>query len=104
MDSSGAFKHRHAIFELERKNKLAAICDNNVCVAAGCLVCSGFSSDEVSLRAAAFVDRVLTGEKPADLPVEQLTKSHFSVNLKTVSALGITIPKSVLVRADQVIE
>jgi putative ABC transport system substrate-binding protein len=72
--------------------------------AAGCLMSYGQDFSDVSRRAASFVDKILKGNKPADIPVEVLTTFQLTINLKTAKALGLTIPESFLLRADEVIE
>jgi len=96
--------HRARIAELAAKSRLSTTCPAMLYVEAGCLMSYGASFRDLHRRAAYFVDKILKGTKPADLPVEQPTKFELVLNMKTAKALGLTIPQSVLVRADQVIE
>jgi putative tryptophan/tyrosine transport system substrate-binding protein len=97
-------KDRQAIVELAAKHRLPTLYDRKEAVEAGGLIAYGPSLTEAYRRAATFVDKIIKGARPADLPVEQPTKFELVINLKTAKALGLTIPQSVLLRADQVIE
>jgi len=98
------FAHRARIAELALKNRLPTMCAAREYVEAGCLMGYAASWNELWRRAAYFVDRILKGAKPADLPVEQPTKFELVINRKTAKALGLTIPQSVLLRADELIQ
>ena len=102
----GAFTytHRAKLVQLALKHRLPGIYWARDYVDEGGLMSYGASFDDVGRRAAYFVDRILKGAKPADLPVEQPTKFELVINLKTAKALGLTIPQSVLLRAGEVIE
>jgi putative ABC transport system substrate-binding protein len=95
--------HRTQAVELAVKNRLPVIYRNRVDVEAGGLVSYGVNLTDLDRRAATYVDRILKGAKPGDLPVEQPTKFEFVINLKTAKQIGLTIPPNVLARADKVI-
>jgi putative tryptophan/tyrosine transport system substrate-binding protein len=96
--------HRTQIVELAAKNRLPAMYPWSEFTESGGLMAYSANGAEMYRRSATFVDRILKGAKPADLPVEQPTKFELVINLKTAKTLGLTIPPSLLARADQVIE
>jgi putative ABC transport system substrate-binding protein len=98
------FSERRRIVELAIKNRLPTFFHLREYVEAGALLSYGVNLPDLSRRAATYVDRILKGVKPADLPVEQPTKFELVINLKTAKALGLTIPPAVLARADEVIQ
>jgi len=102
----GAFTYRYraTLVQAALKHRLPGIYWVRDFVEEGGLMSYGVSFGDVGRRAAYFVDRILRGAKPADLPVEQPTKFELAINLKTAKALGLTIPQSVLLRADEVIQ
>ena len=84
--------------------ELPLSCEQSPFVAIGCLISYGPDFGEMHRRAAFYVDRILRGERPADLPVEQPTKFDLAVNLKAAKALGLDVPPTLLTRADKVFE
>jgi putative tryptophan/tyrosine transport system substrate-binding protein len=98
------FVHRPRIVALAAKNRLPAIYTSRRAVEAGGLMSYGPQLRDLFRRAAAYVDKILKGSKAGDLPVEQPTKFELAINLKTAKALGLTIPPSLLRRADDVIQ
>ncbi len=96
--------HRREIMDFVMKHHLPMVAGFRGWPQGGALLSYGPDINEITRRAAAYVDKILKGTKPADLPVEQPTKFELVINLKTAKALGLTIPPSIRVRADQAIE
>ncbi len=95
---------RQRIAELAIEHRLPTIQEVRTFVEVGGLMTYGASPLELGHRSAAFVDKILRGARPGDLPIEQPTRFHLIINLRTAKALGVTIPSTLLVRADEVIE
>jgi putative tryptophan/tyrosine transport system substrate-binding protein len=104
LTSNMFFIERRRLVDLAAKHRLPAVFQWREGVDAGALMAYGPNVTDLFRRAATYVDRVLKGAKPGDLPVEQPTKFELVINLKAAKALGLTIPQSVLARADQVVE
>ena len=103
-DHAEGFANRKLIVELAAQGRLPAIYAYREFVEAGGLMAYAFDNGDVRRRVASYIDRILRGAKPAELPFQQPTKFELVINLKTAKALGLTIPRSLLARADQVIE
>ena len=102
--SALAIIHRDLIIGLAAKHKLPAVYHRRVFSASGGLISYGPDVIDLARRAAGYVDRILKGEKPADLPVQAPSKYELIINLKTAKTLGLSVPSSLLARADEVIE
>jgi putative tryptophan/tyrosine transport system substrate-binding protein len=102
--SASTLLHRELIISLAARHRLPTVFTDRAFVTAGGLASYGPNRLEQYRPAAGYVDRILKGEKPADLPVQAPTKYELVINLKTAKTLGLEIPSSVLARADEVIE
>jgi putative ABC transport system substrate-binding protein len=96
--------HRDLLIKLAARHKLPAVYWDRAFVASGGLISYGADVIDQFRRAAAYVDRILKGEKPADMPVQAPTKYALVINLKTAKTLGLTVPNTLIGRADEVIE
>jgi len=102
-DSTMFSSHRQRILDFARTHRLPTVCGGRQYAEAGCLVAYSPSHRELGRRAAVFVDKILKGAKPADIPIEQPHKIELFLNLKTAEALGVTFPQTLIILADEVI-
>ncbi len=103
-ESGPSIVHRDVIIALAARYRLPVVYPQRLFVTAGGLISYGSNSIDPYRRAASYVDRILKGAKPSDLPVQNPTKLEMVINLKTAKALGFSVPQSLLARADEVIE
>src|SRR4029079_6466411 len=103
-NNSLTYELRSAISEMSKRLRIPDMYEARELVAAGGLVSYGPNATELYRQAAGYVGRILKGAKPADLPVQQPSKFDLVVNLKTAKAIGVTIPQSLLLRADEIIQ
>jgi putative ABC transport system substrate-binding protein len=99
-----SFALRDQITTIVARHRLPAIYTDRIFMASGGLISYDADRTDIFRRAASYIDRVLRGEKPGDLPFQQPTKYQLTINLKTAEALGLVVPQSILLRADEVIE
>jgi putative ABC transport system substrate-binding protein len=104
LDDSVFISYRVVIAELAVRHRLPLICGFQEMTEAGCLFSYSIDLKDMWYRLATYVDKILKGAQPSDLPVQQGTKFEFVINLKTANALGLDIPPTLLTRADEVIE
>jgi putative ABC transport system substrate-binding protein len=98
------YKHRQLITDFALTNRLPGVYEERIFIEAGGLLSYAPSFPDMGRRAATYIDKILRGAKPGELPIEQPTKFELVINAKTAKSLGLTIPKSLLLRADEVIE
>jgi putative ABC transport system substrate-binding protein len=101
--NANILRNQERVAELAKKNRLPSMFEGSTWVEAGGLMSYSTNDLEIYRRAATYVDRILKGAKPAELPIEQPTKYEMVINLKTAKQIGVTIPQNVLTRADRVI-